>query len=38
MQKWGERKRERENIFKLIIGNKSLHQDSNDNRIVHSTT
>ena len=30
----------RENIFKLTIGNESLHQDSNDNgvRIVNSAT
>jgi len=31
-------KREREYIFKLIIGNESLHQDSNANRKVRSTT
>ena len=31
---------ERENIFKPIIGNESLHQDSNNNdvRTVHSAT
>jgi hypothetical protein len=30
----------RENIFKLTIGNESLHQDSNDNgvRIINFTT
>jgi len=27
MQKWGE------NIFKLTIGNQSLHQDSNENGV-----
>jgi hypothetical protein len=30
MQNW----REREDIFKLTIGNESLHQDSNDNDII----
>jgi hypothetical protein len=35
-----ERERERENIFKLTIGNESLHQDSNDNgvRIINFVT
>jgi len=40
MQKERNFNAKRENIFKLAIGNESLHQDSNDNgfRIVNFAT